>query len=129
MYRCSRAGGDIDSRHSLSYLSNIGLTDAITLDRTEYVRTVRLGNDLSQLAQLRSGLRERIAQGPAVRPRPICRAISRQLAGRSGWRALFQSKPRVKEYLTLGLDKIAENTTRTAFQDLQIVKLGNLGCY
>ena len=53
------------SRHSLSYLSNVGLTETIAHDLEEYVeRAVALAGDLPRLAALRAGLRERMAASP-----------------------------------------------------------------
>jgi protein O-GlcNAc transferase len=53
------------SRHSLSHLSNIGLTETIARDLDDYVETaVRLATDLPRLAELRAGLRERVAASP-----------------------------------------------------------------
>jgi predicted O-linked N-acetylglucosamine transferase (SPINDLY family) len=53
------------SRHSLSYLSNVGLTETIAGDLDEYVeRAVALAGDLPRLATLRAGLRERMAASP-----------------------------------------------------------------
>lgn len=53
------------SRHSLSHLSNVGLTETIAHDLDEYVElAVSLGGDLPRLAMLRAGLRERMAASP-----------------------------------------------------------------
>jgi predicted O-linked N-acetylglucosamine transferase (SPINDLY family) len=53
------------SRHSLSYLSNVGLTETIAHDLDEYVElAVALAGDLPRLAALRAGLRERMAASP-----------------------------------------------------------------
>jgi predicted O-linked N-acetylglucosamine transferase (SPINDLY family) len=58
-------GETFASRHSLSHLSNAGLAETITRDRADYVATaVRLAGDLPRLAQLRSGLRQRLARSP-----------------------------------------------------------------
>lgn len=60
------APGDIfASRHSYSYLSNVGLTETIAENLQGYIRTaVDLARDLPQLAELRSGLRRRMAASP-----------------------------------------------------------------
>jgi predicted O-linked N-acetylglucosamine transferase (SPINDLY family) len=55
-------GETFASRHSLSHLSNVGLTETIARDLNEYVEVaVSLATDLPRLAALRSGLRERTA--------------------------------------------------------------------
>jgi predicted O-linked N-acetylglucosamine transferase (SPINDLY family) len=58
-------GESFASRHSLSHLSNVGLTETIARDFDEYVElAVSLANDLPRLAALRAGLRERMAASP-----------------------------------------------------------------
>ena len=58
-------GETFASRHSLSHLSNVGLTETIARDLDEYVElAVSLAGDLPRLASLRSGLRERMAASP-----------------------------------------------------------------
>jgi predicted O-linked N-acetylglucosamine transferase (SPINDLY family) len=53
------------SRHSLSHLSNLRLTDTITRNLEEYVnKAVSLARDLPRLAALRAELRQRMAQSP-----------------------------------------------------------------
>jgi predicted O-linked N-acetylglucosamine transferase (SPINDLY family) len=53
------------SRHSLSHLSNVGLTEMIARDLDEYVElAVSLAGDLPRLTALRAGLRERMAASP-----------------------------------------------------------------
>ena len=58
-------GETFASRHSLSHLSNVGLTDTIAGDLHQYVETaVALAGDLPRLAALRAGLRDRMAASP-----------------------------------------------------------------
>jgi predicted O-linked N-acetylglucosamine transferase (SPINDLY family) len=58
-------GETFASRHSLSHLSSVGLTETIAHDLDEYVElAVSLANDLPRLAALRAGLRERMAASP-----------------------------------------------------------------
>ena len=58
-------GETFASRHSLSHLSNVGLTETVAADRREYVDlAVRLAEDLPHLAALRAGLRDRMARSP-----------------------------------------------------------------
>jgi len=55
-------GETFASRHSLSHLSTVGLTETIARDLDEYVElAVALATDLPRLAALRAGLRERVA--------------------------------------------------------------------
>jgi predicted O-linked N-acetylglucosamine transferase (SPINDLY family) len=58
-------GETFASRHSLSHLSNVGLTETIAHDLDEYVElAVSLAGDLPRLATLRGGLRQRMAASP-----------------------------------------------------------------
>jgi predicted O-linked N-acetylglucosamine transferase (SPINDLY family) len=58
-------GETFAARHSLSHLSNVGLTETIAESSEAYVeRAVTLANDLPRLAQLRAGLRQRMATSP-----------------------------------------------------------------
>jgi predicted O-linked N-acetylglucosamine transferase (SPINDLY family) len=58
-------GETFASRHSFSHLSNIGLTETIAVDHSDYIaRAVSLVSDLPRLAELRSGLRQRMTQSP-----------------------------------------------------------------
>lgn len=53
------------SRHSLSYLTNIGITETIAASRQEYIATaLSLAGDLRRMAALRAGLRARMATSP-----------------------------------------------------------------
>ena len=58
-------GETFAGRHSLSHLTNVGLTETITRDLGDYVeRAVALAQDLPRLAALRAGLRPRMAASP-----------------------------------------------------------------
>jgi len=58
-------GETFAGRHSLSHLSNIGLTETIARDLDEYVKlAAALAGDLSRLARIRAGLREQVASSP-----------------------------------------------------------------
>jgi uncharacterized protein (TIGR03032 family) len=58
-------GQTFAGRHSLSHLSNVGLTETIARDREHYVElAVGLANDLDHLAEIRAGLRQRMANSP-----------------------------------------------------------------
>ena len=58
-------GETFAGRHSLSHLSNVGLTETVAADHRDYVeRAVRIAQDLPHLAGLRAGLRDRMARSP-----------------------------------------------------------------
>jgi predicted O-linked N-acetylglucosamine transferase (SPINDLY family) len=58
-------GETFASRHSLSHMSNMGLTETIAGNLDEYVElAVTLAGDLPWLAALRAGLRDRMASSP-----------------------------------------------------------------
>jgi predicted O-linked N-acetylglucosamine transferase (SPINDLY family) len=58
-------GETFASRHALSHLSNVGLTETIARNEDEYVElAVGLAEDLPRLAEIRAGLRERVARSP-----------------------------------------------------------------
>jgi predicted O-linked N-acetylglucosamine transferase (SPINDLY family) len=58
-------GETFAGRQSLSHLSNIGLTALVARDHEEYVEmAVALATDLPRLAEIRTGLRERVANSP-----------------------------------------------------------------
>jgi protein O-GlcNAc transferase len=58
-------GETFASRHSLTHLTNIGLTETIARNRDEYVElAVSLASDLARLGQMRVGLREQVARSP-----------------------------------------------------------------
>lgn len=58
-------GRTFASRHSLTHLSNVGLTEFVARDLDEYVEiAVHAATDLERLAALRAGLRQRVAASP-----------------------------------------------------------------
>ena len=58
-------GETFASRHSLSHLSNVGLTETVAANPSEYVElALRLAGDLPHLAAIRAGLRDRMARSP-----------------------------------------------------------------
>jgi predicted O-linked N-acetylglucosamine transferase (SPINDLY family) len=58
-------GETFAGRHSLSHLSNVGLTETIARDLDDYVDlAVSLAGNLPRLAALRAGLRQRMAASP-----------------------------------------------------------------
>jgi protein O-GlcNAc transferase len=59
------AGETFAGRHSLSHLTNVGLTETIAATLDEYVEIAAgLAGDLPRLGTLRAGLRERMAASP-----------------------------------------------------------------
>ena len=58
-------GETFASRHSFSHLSNVGLTETIAADTREYVElAVSMAGNLVHLAEIRAGLRDRMARSP-----------------------------------------------------------------
>jgi predicted O-linked N-acetylglucosamine transferase (SPINDLY family) len=58
-------GETFAGRHSLSHLSNAGLTETVAPNLYRYVKVaVELTQDLHRLADMRAGLRERMARSP-----------------------------------------------------------------
>ena len=58
-------GKTFAGRHSLSHLSNVGLTETVARDVADYVElAVRLANDLPRLAKWRAELRGQVARSP-----------------------------------------------------------------
>jgi predicted O-linked N-acetylglucosamine transferase (SPINDLY family) len=58
-------GETFASRHSFSHLSNVGLTEFVARDAQDYIDlAVRMAHDLPRLAEIRAGLRERMARSP-----------------------------------------------------------------
>ncbi|MBC8337878.1 MAG: tetratricopeptide repeat protein [Rhodospirillales bacterium] len=59
------AGETFASRHSLSHLSTVGLPELVARDHEDYVNlAVALAVDIERLADLRAGLREKMARSP-----------------------------------------------------------------
>jgi predicted O-linked N-acetylglucosamine transferase (SPINDLY family) len=85
-------GQPFASRHGLSYLSSLGLTETIARDGEEYVQiAVDLAQDLPRLAKLRAELRERMAASPlcdgkrfAANLMALLRNVWRDWCSRSG---------------------------------------------
>jgi predicted O-linked N-acetylglucosamine transferase (SPINDLY family) len=82
-------GETFASRHGLSFLSQVGLTETIATDTAGYVRlAVELAGDRARLAALRAGLRPRMAGSPLCDGRrlaeglqPILREVWRRWCG------------------------------------------------
>jgi protein O-GlcNAc transferase len=83
-------GETFAARHSLSHLSNVGLTETIANNPDEYVETaVALANDLPRLAELRKGLRDRVASSPLCDGKRFADNLLRLL--RDAWREWVRS--------------------------------------
>lgn len=84
-------GETFASRHSLSHLSNVGLTETITPNLDEYVEVaVALASDLPRLAAIRSGLRERVAASPLCDAKRFAHDLMHVL--REIWRGRCQER-------------------------------------
>jgi protein O-GlcNAc transferase len=67
-------GRTFAGRHSLSHLSNAGLSDLAAEDEDGYVRlAAELAADRARLAELRRGLRPRLVDSPLLDPRRFAR--------------------------------------------------------
>lgn len=75
-------GETFASRHSLSFLSNIGLTETIAGSREEYVAIATgLAADLPRLALLRESLRPRMAASPLCDGKRLARDLMTLIGG------------------------------------------------
>lgn len=75
-------GETFASRHSLSHLSTVGLTETIADNADDYVESaVALSQDLPRLAAVRSRLRAQMAASPLVRRTTLCGESPVRLAG------------------------------------------------
>jgi predicted O-linked N-acetylglucosamine transferase (SPINDLY family) len=85
-------GETFASRHALSYLSNIGLTETIARGHKEYVDlAVSLAEDPPRLAAIRSQLRERMAASPLCDGRQFANDLMDRL--RAVWRQWTANRP------------------------------------
>jgi predicted O-linked N-acetylglucosamine transferase (SPINDLY family) len=85
-------GETFASRHSLSHLSNVGLTETIAGDLEGYVEiAVGLANDLPRLADIRASLRQQMADSPLCDGRRFAENLQDVL--RRAWRAWCAKQP------------------------------------
>ena len=85
-------GETFASRHSLSHLSNIGLTDTIADDLGSYVAfAVGLAGDLPRLAALRARLRDQVAASPLCDGKRFAENLMHVVRG--AWRAWCGTRP------------------------------------
>jgi len=83
------------SRHALSHLSTLGLTETIARDSQDYVAlAAALAGDLPRLATLRRGLRERMAASPLCDGSRFTQNLMHLL--RETWRRWCEEHPRHK---------------------------------
>lgn len=79
-------GETFASRHSLSLLTAAGMTDFVAADEDDFVaRAVALANDADRLAELRAGLRGRMAASPLCDAGKFTADLSAEI--RRVWRA------------------------------------------
>jgi predicted O-linked N-acetylglucosamine transferase (SPINDLY family) len=79
-------GETFASRHTLSHLANLGLTEMVARDCDQYVElAVSLAADVSRLAELRAGLRPRMAASPLCDGKRFTRGLASLL--RDLWEA------------------------------------------
>jgi len=78
-------GPTFGGRHTLGHLQRIGRPEWIARDLEHYVEIVlQLAQDLPQLAEIRAGLRQCVAQSPLCDGRSVAQDLSRAL--RAAWR-------------------------------------------
>jgi predicted O-linked N-acetylglucosamine transferase (SPINDLY family) len=78
-------GPTFASRHSMSHLHGVGLTEMIASNHTEYVDVaVSLAHDLPRLAAIRAGLRGQMAASPLCDGQRLAAGLMRLL--RQAWR-------------------------------------------
>jgi protein O-GlcNAc transferase len=83
-------GETFASRHSLSHLSNVGLTELVARGRDHYVElAVSLANDLPRLAKMRAALREQMAASPLCDGKRFAENLTKLL--RDSWREWCES--------------------------------------
>ena len=73
------------SRHTLSHLSNVGLSELVADSPDAYVRIATdLAQDLPRLAALRAGMRDRLSASPLLQAQRFTRGLEQ--AYRAMWR-------------------------------------------
>jgi protein O-GlcNAc transferase len=78
-------GETFASRHSLSFLATLGLSELIGENRSDYIeRAVQLAEDQARLAGMRQTLRDRVAESPICDGTAFAEAFSEILRG--AWR-------------------------------------------
>lgn len=83
-------GETFAGRHSLSHLSNVGLPQTVCTSHDGYIQcAVELGNDLPELAHVRSGLRDKMANSPLCDAESFTRSFETEC--RRIWMKLCQS--------------------------------------
>jgi len=86
------AGPNHASRPGVSLLSNVGLGDLVATTPEEYVeKAVRLAGDLSGLAEIRAGLRQRMLESPLMDGGSFARDM--EACYRQAWRTWCAQEP------------------------------------
>jgi predicted O-linked N-acetylglucosamine transferase (SPINDLY family) len=81
-------GATFAGRHALSHLSNAGLPELVARDQEDYIRrAVELAGDRPRLAELRRGLRARVAASPLCDGRRFAGNLLQALQG--AWQQTF----------------------------------------
>lgn len=92
-------GETVASRCGVAILSHAGLETFVAHDKPDFVRkALHWAGDLSALASLRSGMRERCMQSPSFRPEIIAAGMSRAL--RTMWRNWCEGLPPTHLHVT-----------------------------
>ena len=75
-------GRTFAGRHSLTHLTNAGLSELVAADEDGYVRiAAELAADRQRLAELRRGLRPRLVDSPIMNPRGFARDFAEMVQG------------------------------------------------
>jgi predicted O-linked N-acetylglucosamine transferase (SPINDLY family) len=88
------AGNTLPSRAGTTWMSHVGLEQFLATDKADFVaKGVALSSDISALAALRTGLRERCMASAAFRPEVVAAGLSRAL--RIMWQRWCDDQPPV----------------------------------
>ncbi len=83
-------GARFASRHSLSHLSNMGLTETIARDQSDYeFIAIALAKDRARLSLMRGRLREKMAASPLCDAQKFTRDFEREL--QTAWRSRVEA--------------------------------------
>jgi predicted O-linked N-acetylglucosamine transferase (SPINDLY family) len=86
------AGDTLPSRAGATWMSHVGLQDFLATDKADFVaKGVALSSDITALAALRTGLRERCMASAAFRPEVVAAGLSRAL--RIMWQRWCDGQP------------------------------------
>ncbi|MFM0235682.1 tetratricopeptide repeat protein [Paraburkholderia sediminicola] len=86
------AGNTLPSRAGATWMSHVGLQDFLATDKADFVaKGVALSSDITALAALRTGLRERCMASAAFRPEVVAAGLSRAM--RVMWQRWCDGQP------------------------------------